>query len=218
MATRRSPRLTTAILAPRPRRSSSLPAARAPRPFVSPPPLCLRVRSERSARFGRFRAHSGTARSVVSVRAGEGEFGRDRRGLGTARLFSRPPHPPSGAIGKDSGELGILRPSGPDRSGTRPCSGGLGFPTRSVRYRFGPRFYGLGRLGCVLAWDWPAGRKRGPRSSGTIDRLRPRPGKTRDTSGTIGSGSEALDSAQGTRSEALGRARRRSAARRKAPE
>lgn len=120
----------------------------APPPSSPPPaprPFCLRVRSERSARFGRFRADSGSARSGVSVRAGEGEFGRDRRGLGTDRLSSRPPHPPSGRIGKDSGELGILRPSGPDRSGTRPCSGALGFPSRSVRYRFGPRFHGLGR-------------------------------------------------------------------------
>ncbi|KAM6359936.1 deformed epidermal autoregulatory factor 1 homolog isoform 2-T2 [Alca torda] len=151
MATRRSPRLTTAILTPHPRRSSSVPAAFAGRPL---PLLRLRVRSERSARFGRFRADSGSARS-----------GR-RRGIRArserTRHRSAPLAPASAAFGRDRKKTRtssvFFDPPGRAASGTRPRSGGLGLAARSVRYRFGPRSGGLGSAASRLGIGQPAGK------------------------------------------------------------
>lgn len=196
---RRSPLLTAAMPAPLPRRPPVLQHPGSPRAAAvrAAPPLSLRVRSERSARFGRFRAASGSARSGAAVRDGEREFGRARKRFGTSRLSSRPPHPPSGGIGKDSSGLGILRPRGPDRSGTRPCSGGLGSCQVSLRAAPPrPRPYPALRLA--------AGRKRGPSASGPAEPLRTRPERTRDTSGRIGN-------ARFDPGSALGNARHRSA-------
>lgn len=128
------------------RRPGSPRAARAP-------PTRLRARSEPSARFGRFRADSGAARSGVSVRAGERS---------------------SGAIGEDSAHIVAPRYRLRQRSETARTSSGLfASPgrtarglgrvragsglTRSVRYRFGPR------RADSAAPHWPAARERARR-------------------------------------------------------
>lgn len=153
MATRRSPRLTTAILAPRPAPAGP-PASQQPLRGGPLPPLRLRVRSERSARFGRFRADSGSARS-----------GR-RRGIRArserTRHRSAPLAAASAAFGCDRKETrrssGFFDPPGRAASGTRPRSGGLGLAARSVRYRFGPRSGGLGSAASRIGIGQPAGK------------------------------------------------------------
>lgn len=139
-----------------------------------------------------------TRHSSAFLAPASAAFGRDRKRLERTRDSSTLRAGPLG----DSALFGRARVPPPDLSGI--ASG------RSAADSAG--------LGCVLPRDWPAAGNRGPRSSGAIARLRTRPEKTRDTSGTIGSRSEPLDRARGTRSEALGRARRRSAARRGALE
>uniref|UniRef100_A0A8C3EH36 Deformed epidermal autoregulatory factor 1 homolog n=1 Tax=Corvus moneduloides TaxID=1196302 RepID=A0A8C3EH36_CORMO len=134
------------------------PPSRQPARGRSPRPTRLRARSERSARFGLFRADSGAARSGVSVRAGDrssGAIGEDSAHIGAPRyrlrqrsetararsgLFASP--------GRTARELGRVR-----------AGSGL---TRSVRYRFGPR------RADSAAPHWPAGRERARRRLGPL--------------------------------------------------
>ncbi|XP_009472258.1 PREDICTED: deformed epidermal autoregulatory factor 1 homolog [Nipponia nippon] len=122
----------------------------------------------RSGRRRGIRARSERTRhSSAFLAPASAAFGRDRKRLERARDSSTLWAGPLG----DSALFGRARLPPPDLSGI--ASGRASTDSAG--------------LGCVLPWDWPAGRKRGPRSSGTIARLRTRPGKTRDTSGTIGS-------------------------------
>lgn len=197
------------------------PASRQPvrRDRSSPRPLsafgCDRSARPGSAAFGRIRALPVRASPFGPAKGNSGAIGEDSAPLGFSRVRLTRLRARSERTRASSG---FFDPLGRTARGLGPVRAGSGSPPDLSGTASGRASTDSAGLGCVLPWDWPAGRKRGPRSSGTIDRLRPRPGKTRDTSGTIGSGSEALDSARGTRSEALGRARRRSAARRKALE
>ncbi|XP_071894743.1 deformed epidermal autoregulatory factor 1 homolog isoform X3 [Anas platyrhynchos] len=114
--------------AARPRRSSSVPAAPAPRGPA--PPLALRLRSERSARFGRFRAASGSARSGAAVRAGEGVRRSVRKSsafLATAssRLRARSEKTRAGS--------GFFDPAGRTARGLGPVRARSGGEARAVR-------------------------------------------------------------------------------------
>uniref|UniRef100_A0A803WFB4 SAND domain-containing protein n=1 Tax=Ficedula albicollis TaxID=59894 RepID=A0A803WFB4_FICAL len=107
----RSPRLGTAILTLRPtRRSSAVPAAPPPPPPPPPlaPPTRLRARSERSARFGRFRADSDAARSGVFGPA-NGARVRSERTRHTSALLAT-------AFGRDRKRLERARDSSPRRA------------------------------------------------------------------------------------------------------
>lgn len=197
------------------------PASRQPlrRDRSSPRPLsafgCDRSARPGSAAFGRIRALPARASPFGPAKGNSDAIGENSAPLGFSRVRLTRLRARSERTRASSG---FFDPLGRTARGLGPVRAGSGSPPDLSGTASGRASTDSAGLGCLLPWDWPAGRKRGPRSSGAIDRLRPRPGKTRDTSGTIGSGSEALDSAQGTRSEALGRARPRSAARRKAPE
>ncbi|XP_071894742.1 deformed epidermal autoregulatory factor 1 homolog isoform X2 [Anas platyrhynchos] len=183
--------------AARPRRSSSVPAAPAPRGPA--PPLALRLRSERSARFGRFRAASGSARSGAAVRAGEGVRRSVRKSsafLATAssRLRARSEKTRAGS--------GFFDPAGRTARGLGPVRARSGGEARAVRYRFGPRPRPRPALG--LASRQAA---RAPR----LGSHRTRPGSARHASGPLGSARPARG---GARSAPLGSSRLRSAAER----
>lgn len=183
----RSPRLGTAILTPPPRParpSSAVPAAPA-RPLA--PPTRLRVRSERSARFGRFRADSGAAHSGVSVRAGErssGAIGEDSAHIGAPRYRLR--------LRSDTARArsGLFASPGRTTRGLGRVRAGSGL-TRSVRYRFGPR------RADSAAPHWPASRERARRppshgaraaraASGLIGTRSKGPEHARQRSGRLG--------------------------------
>lgn len=179
--------------AARPRRSSSVPAAPAPRGPA--PPLALRLRSERSARFGRFRAASGSARSGAAVRAGEGVRRSVRKSsafLATAssRLRARSEKTRAGS--------GFFDPAGRTARGLGPVRARSGGEARAVRYRFGPRPRPRPALG--LASRQAA---RAPR----LASHRTRPGNARHASGPLGSARPARGGRVRHRSAPLGTAR-----------
>lgn len=198
-AARRSPLRTPAMPAPSPatHQSSSIPAAPAPRPFVPPrlsPFGCDRSARPGSVAFGRLRAVPVREPPFGTAKGNSGALGKDSAHLGFPR--DRLTRLRAGSE-KTRADSGFFDSAGRTARGLGRVRAGSG----AVRYRFGPRRRGLGR---VLRCDWPPAG-----SAGLAPRDAPSPfGRGLKGLGTLRAASETLGSTRGAQSETFGTARR----------
>lgn len=182
---------------PAARQSSSIPAAPAPRPFVPPRPSpfgCDRSARPGSVAFGRLRAVPVRELPFGTAKGNSGALGKGSAHLGFPR--DRLTRLRAGSE-KTRADSGFFDPAGRTARGLGPVRAGSG----AVRYRFGPRRRGLGR---ILRCDWPPAGSAGP-----APRDPPSPfGRGLKGLGTLRAASETLGSTRGAHSETLGTARR----------